>query len=156
VAGRPLSLFLGTAASCAPLVLFAAVALFSPDREVRSGLLIRHHMHGGKWNAVLGEALKNPGYDRSAAFLVNRALERLGVLGEELFKHSQTWGLDGLIPLKEQALAAAMDYSDLWFELGDVNEAEHWAHEAWTQKGETPAVLERLAQVNSIKNNGHG
>jgi hypothetical protein len=102
---------------------------------------------------VLGEALKHPEYDKPAAFLVNRALERLGVLGEEMFRYSQKWGLDGLIPLKEQALAAAMDYSDFWFDLGDVNEAEHWAHEAWTQKGETPRVLERLAQANLIKNN---
>jgi hypothetical protein len=136
-----------------PLLLLAVIARFSPDGAVRSRLLIRDHAHHGRWNAVLGEALKNPDYDKPAAFLVNRALERLGVLGEEMFRYSQKRGLDGLIPLKEQALAAAMDYSDFWFDLGDVNEAEHWAHEAWTQKGETPRVLERLAQVNLIKNN---
>jgi hypothetical protein len=151
--GRFIKSLLNTAVSALPFVLLGAIAFFSPDGNVRSGLLIRHHMHLGKWNAVLGEALKNPGYDKSAAFLVNRSLEKLGVLGEEMFQYSQKWGLDGLIPLKEQALTAAMDYSDLWFDLGDVNEAEHWAHEAWTQKGETPAVLERLAQVNLIKNN---
>jgi hypothetical protein len=151
--GRRHPAIVKTAESVIPLLLLAATAVFSPDRSVRSGLLIRHRMHRGEWNAVLAEALRNPGYDKSTAFLVNRAMERLGVMGEELFRYSQKWGLDGLIPLKEQALAEAMDYSDLWFELGDVNEAEHWAHEAWTQKGETPAVLERLAQVNLIKNN---
>ena len=142
-----------TAAALVPLIALAVIACFSPDRDVRSGLLIRNRGHHGEWNAVLAEAAKNPGYDRSAAFLVNRAMERLGVLGEEMFRYPQKWGLDGLIPLKEQALSTAMDYSDFWFDLGDVNEAEHWAHEAWTQKGETPALLERLAQVNLIKNN---
>ena len=142
-----------TAGLFIPLLLLAGIARFSPDGAVRSRLLIGDHAHHGRWNAVLVEALKHPEYDKPAAFLVNRALERLGVLGEEMFRYSRKWGLDGLIPLKEQALAAAMDYSDFWFDLGDVNEAEHWAHEALTQKGETPRVLERLAQVNLIKNN---
>jgi hypothetical protein len=142
-----------TAVSVIPLILLLAISRFSPASDTRSRLLIASLSHHGEWNALLAEALKNPGYDKPAAFHVNRALERLGVMGEEMFRYSAKWGLDGLIPLKEQALSMAMDYSDFWFDLGDVNEAEHWAHEAWTQKGETPAVLERLAQVNLIKNN---
>jgi hypothetical protein len=61
--------------------------------------------------------------------------------------------LNGLIPLKKRTPAAAMDYSDFWFDFGDMNEAERLACEARTRNGETPRVLERLAQVNLIRNN---
>ncbi len=151
--GRFPAAILRTAVSFIPLILLLAVAFFSPDRSVRSRLRISTLSHHGQWNALLAEARKNPDYDRPAAFHVYRALQKLGVMGDEMFRYTAKWGLDGLIPLKEQALSMAMDYSDFWFDLGDVNEAEHWAHEAWTQKGETPAVLKRLAQVNLIKNN---
>jgi len=41
----------------------------------------------------------------------------------------------------------------LYLDLGRVNEAQRWAHEALAVEGETPRVLERLAQVYLLNDN---
>jgi len=41
--------------------------------------------------------------------------------------------------------------SGLFFELGHLNEAEHWAHEALSLRGETAFNFQQLALVNTIK-----
>jgi hypothetical protein len=127
--------------------------VFGVDGKARSGLCIRRFAEARLWNHVLDEAERHPDLSRASAFHVNRALVHTGGLSESMFQYSQSWGVDGLIPLKEQALPVAMDYSDFWFELGHVNEAEHWAHEALTQRGPTPRTARRIAEVNLIKRN---
>jgi hypothetical protein len=49
------------------------------------------------------------------------------------------------------ALPCALDYARALFELGQVNLAEHWAHEALESIGERPEVLQLLARINIVK-----
>ena len=43
--------------------------------------------------------------------------------------------------------------SDLYLDLGRVNESQRWAHEALAVEGETPRVLERMALVYVLNGN---
>jgi hypothetical protein len=43
--------------------------------------------------------------------------------------------------------------SDLYLELGRVNDSQRWANEALAMEGETPRVLERLAQTYILNGN---
>ncbi|HDQ44799.1 MAG TPA: hypothetical protein ENN17_04755 [bacterium] len=123
------------------------------DPAVRSGLVIRDLARRARWEDLLAEVRKHPDIDRVSAFHMHRALYHAGRLGDEMFRYPQHRGIDGFILLKEAALPVAIEASDLWFDLAHYNEAEHWAHEALTQAGETPRILSRIAEVNLIKGN---
>jgi len=83
---------------------------------------------------------------------VDRALYHQGRLGYDLFVFPQPWNENGLILDHQRAFAAPMLQSDLFWELGCVDLAENWAHEALTVRGETLSVLKRCAQIALVKN----
>ncbi len=87
----------------------------------------------------------------TSRFLTGYALARTGRLTGELFHYPQQASSDALL-LRDVALdtfpTVAKWRSDLYLELGRVNESQRWAHEALAMEGETPRVLERLALVN--------
>jgi hypothetical protein len=43
-----------------------------------------------------------------------------------------------------------MPTSDIYFDLGLINESRHWAHESYTIYKKQPRILKRLVQVNII------
>jgi tetratricopeptide (TPR) repeat protein len=85
------------------------------------------------------------------AYQVNRALYHLGRLPDGMFAYPQRLGIEALFLPERFRYLVPLQYSDLFFELGNVNEAQHWAHEAVSQRGETPWNLQRLVQTYLIK-----
>lgn len=81
----------------------------------------------------------------------NRALYHCGRLGDGLFSLPQRAGGKGLFLASDQCQLLPLRASDLFLDLGLVNEAQHWAHEAMSVAGETAWNLQRLVQVNEIK-----
>jgi hypothetical protein len=88
----------------------------------------------------------------AARINVMRALYHAGQLPEDLFAYPLAKSADLLPNLTDSAVAfPAMSAAML--ELGQVNQAEHFACEALEVLGQRPEILRQLAQINILK--GH-
>ncbi len=67
---------------------------------------------------------------------------------DKMFNMTQLFGGDGLFLHESVRAAYALQHSDLFFDLGLINESEHWACEAIAAKGDTAWNLQRLVLVN--------
>jgi hypothetical protein len=127
------------------------VAIYSYDKPTRRVLLIDYYAHRQDWKKVLaiaGQSAVNPDYIQCQA---NRALYHCGLLCSEMFDFVQHPRTKNLFLYEEAAVLLPLQASDVFLDLGLVNEAEHWAHEATSIKGFTPWVLQRLVEVNLLK-----
>jgi len=145
-----------------PLVLVRALAVIglaililttTLNETAKSRLTIRQYARQRNWDGVLEEIRQHPNVDAISSFHMHRAMYHTGRLGDDMFRYPQNFGIDGLIPLKEDVLFYATEAANFWFEMAHFNEAEHWAHEALTQQGANPWILRRLAEINAIKGN---
>lgn len=126
-------------------------AIFTFDANTRAIIQVDDYAQKSEWEQVLTSAKGRTAGSQLITFHVNRALFHSGKLLDEMFQHDQHRGAKGLILDKEFCFIAPMQISDLYFELGHINEAQHWAHEALMIWDRTPRILQRLAQVNIIK-----
>jgi hypothetical protein len=86
----------------------------------------------------------------SAEVRVHLALYHTGRLNEDLFAFANR-GKGELLPGLELGLAACLPQGETLLELGQVNEAEHQAHEVLEFDGDRPDVLRLLAKINVLK-----
>jgi hypothetical protein len=136
---------------------FAALALLASRlvavRLDTSGWIYADYLRedGRPADAVASLALVQDASD-PVRFLTLFALARAGRLPWEMFHYPQVASSDALL-LRDGALDTnplVEDWrSDLYLELGRVNDSQRWAHEALAIEGETPRVLERIA-VNYV------
>jgi hypothetical protein len=131
-------------------VLALILMAWSFDHERRALWRIQSEAERGDWGGVITAAAGLREYPVQARLQVNRALHHLGRLTGELFCHPQRSGLDLLASLAD-GLIACTPLSDTLLELGQVNLAEHYAHEALELRGERPELLWRLARINLVK-----
>jgi hypothetical protein len=83
----------------------------------------------------------------------NQALFHRGCLLDSMFCYPGGGGTGDLIPSYRRACQMPLRNSDLWLDLGHVNEALHWAHEAFAVAGDTPWNHQRLAELYFLKHN---
>lgn len=135
------------------ILVFAGTLLAFLRYDVKSKnlLTIEHAARHGQWRKVLDTMNQVKSYPLAVIYQANRALYHLGRLPYEMFSIPQSWNRGGLLMPQNFALSAPMQNSDIFFELGHINEAQHWAHEALTLKGPTPTILSRLALINLAK-----
>jgi len=94
-------------------------------------------------------------YDNFMNWDVNRALYHQGRLLDEMFAYPQH--PRGLLPHSDAMedvyddACALMKLSDIFWDLGHVNESEHMAHEALESAGPRPWVLRRIAMARIVK-----
>jgi hypothetical protein len=89
-------------------------------------------------------------------FLTMYALARTGRLPWEMFHYPQQASSDALLlrgTIWDTFPCVADWRSDLYLELGRVNESQRWAHEDLAMEGETARVLERLALLDILNGN---
>jgi len=144
--------FIRRLAYVAFIVVAGACIFLSRDLKTRAIIEIDYFARQHQWEQILERASQRMSGSELIAFHTNRALFHTGQLLERLFAFPQTWGVKGLIFSKEFSFQVPLRRSDLMFELGYVNEAQHWAHEALMIWGETPWILRRLVQVYLVKN----
>jgi hypothetical protein len=132
------------------ILAFPALFLYI-DKNEKNLLKFNQLAQNHRWNAILERAKKKPINSRIISFQVNRALYFTGKLTEEMFEFPQHFGIDGLFPDKYDDNSTLMQSSDLYFDLGYINESQHWAFEAIVYYGETPEILKRHAMLNIIK-----
>jgi hypothetical protein len=136
------------------IVLFVITAAFySYHQKNKTFLLIDHYARFKEWRKILDIAQKGIPINNIVQCQVNRALYHAGFLCDDMFRLAQIFGSDGLFMQENLRDPFALQHSDIFFDLGLMNESEHWAHEAIAAKGDTPWILQRLALVNLLKEN---
>jgi hypothetical protein len=104
-----------------------------------------------RWERVLETARGLPVRPRAAARLrISQALFHTGRLTKEMFAFAQWRGAD-LLPSMKDGMDVCYPLSETLLELGQVNLAEHFAHEALEVNGERPELLWLLARINVLK-----
>jgi hypothetical protein len=83
----------------------------------------------------------------------NLALFQTGTLLDSMFTFPQSEGTAGLLMSKRWCATWPEEASNLYLKLGMVGESQHWAHEAFEQKGPTPHILKRLGTLYMLKGN---
>jgi hypothetical protein len=102
------------------------------------------------WGAVLVSAGAVRTWTASARLQVMRALYHAGRLSSDLFTTYQRRGWD-LLPNYDAGLEMSRAEAQTLLELGQVNLAEHLAHEALELQGAQPETLRLLANINILK-----
>jgi len=131
--------------------LIAVSAQYSYNKKEKAFLLIDHYARFEQWQKVLDIAQKGLPISNVVQYQVNRALYHVGLLCDKMFGMTQLFGSDGLFLHKSVRGRYALQHSDLFFDLGLINESEHWAHEAIASKGDTAWNLQRLVLANLLK-----
>ncbi|MBN2506785.1 MAG: hypothetical protein JXQ71_08835 [Verrucomicrobia bacterium] len=131
---------------------WAAVGLAFDGRR-KTLAEVDYHASRGHHDKVLAAAGRLKTMDPATAVRVHRALYHTGRLGRDLFAFAQTPAGDLLPALRRVhgGLEACRPQSETLLELGQVNLAEHFAHEALEYEGERPDLLRVLARVNILK-----
>jgi hypothetical protein len=133
------------------LALLAGSVFITFDPEKK---LTNKYLYLGKnnqWDKIIELAAKTTLYDNLTIFMINRAYCHKNLLLSRFFSIPQELKLDGLILSREYSVALPLLKSDLYMDLGHLNQANHWAHEGLSTKGEIPLILRRLAEVNMAK-----
>jgi len=137
----------GQAVVVSAFLLGGAALWLTFDRRQKLLAEIDYHASCGQYEAVLAAARQVKVLDHPARIRLLLALYHTGRLAEELFSfHSmiEEAPLEG-VGGDSRAL------SQLLFELGLVNDAEHMAHEALEMEGDRPDLLRLLARINLLK-----
>ncbi|MBN2188555.1 MAG: hypothetical protein JW699_03795 [Chitinispirillaceae bacterium] len=130
------------------------VSFFHCDKKARANYRIDYLARHGLWDEIIRAVNPKTLEDYSAMSQAHlfRALYWRGRLLSELFTFPQ--GLPGLsfqMVTGQMATRFPVQMSDLYFEIGALNQAEYWAHEALALRGKKPYLLRRLALINLLK-----
>jgi hypothetical protein len=136
------------------LGLAADVLLF--DVSTKYSLAVASSAEREQWADVLTYARRLPPTDVWNVFQVNRALYHRHELLERMFAYPQVPDAARALALQFESLTATvqrvpLECSDLFFDLGRINESEHMAYESLELFGERPRTLQRLVDLHVIK-----
>lgn len=96
------------------------------------------------WDKVISLSEQMETYDRMVNFQFNRALLNTGQVLEKLFDYDQLVGSQGLFVDKPFTSEVALPNSDIYFDLGNIDESQRFAFESETLMRNSPRVLKRL------------
>jgi len=139
------------------IVFGAAAAIIGVDRDTRILREVHHAARTKAWAKVLEKASNLPRriYDLHVMKDVNTALYHTGRLPYEMFAYPQNAGMDSILLTAfaqgTQRAPSPNEISEVFFDLGFINESEHFAHESLETNGPSPEVLKRLAKINILK-----
>jgi hypothetical protein len=120
------------------------------DGTRKSLAQIEHCAALGQDKQLLAAAQQLKTLPASAEVRVHLALYHTGRLNEDLFAFANR-GKGELLPGLELGLAVCLPQGETLLELGQVNEAEHQAHEVLEFDGDRQDVLRLLARINILK-----
>ncbi len=133
------------------LALTVTAALWSYDSTSKRILLVDYYAQRQDWKNVLVVANTNAMNPDYIQYQANRALYHCGLLGDYFFNFIQHSGGKGLFLQGDMIQMLPLRLSDLFFDMGLVSEAQHWAHEAISVTGDSPWNIQRLVEANLLK-----
>ncbi len=129
-------------------VIAGATVLVSYNRQVKTLFAVDYFTEKQMWPQVLQTVRRHPTNNALVAYMVNRSLYHTDRLGYEMFGHPQT--PDSLFFTRVGKILDWKKY-DVYFDMGQMNLAEHGLGEAMERFGMRPEILKRLALVNMVK-----
>ncbi len=129
-------------------VIAGATVLLSYNRQVKTLFAVDCFTEKQMWPQVLQTVRRRPTDNALVAYMVNRALYHTGRLGYEMFGYPQT--PDSLFFTKVRKILDWKKY-DVYFDMGQMNLAEHGLGEATERFGMRPFILKKLALINMVK-----
>ncbi len=138
----------GTLLILAGMILLAQKAR---DPNVRLVLQVNHEVREKRWLDVLTTAQRYTSFNTLLSCQTNFALFQKGLLLERMFVFPQTQQIAGLLLDRSWCISWPEQASNLYWRMGLLSEAQHWAHEALEHKGATPDLLKRLGIVYMLK-----
>jgi len=135
----------GVAVQVVVLIVVSGIILYKVYKPVEKAKVeIDYYAGHQNWEKVLTMSEKMETYDRMVNFQYNRALLNTGQLLEKLFYVEQTLGSQGLFLDRPFAAEVALPNSDIYFDLGNIDESQRYAFESETLMKVSPRVLKRL------------
>jgi len=144
----------------AMLLLMVLADVLSFDSATRCLLEIDYNSQQRRWGEVLALAEELPfsdarAYDPRNLYCINRALFFEGRLLESMFAYPQVFSTPSLTlihgSIVDTAELTPRQCSEVFFDLGRVNESEQMSYEALEQYGNRPEILKRLVYIYMIK-----
>ncbi len=137
------------------ILVFASYILISSNEHIidKYRNQIDYYAYNQEWDKVIRLGKEAPKYDRMINFQYNRAIAHNGNLLDSLFTYEQLAGARGLFIDNPFAGEITIPASDLYLDLGNINEALHYAFEAQTLIFYSPRVLKRIIDCSIIKRN---
>lgn len=123
-------------------------ACVDPSRRTLAQLA--QSTHRREWDRARTAAANLHAWTATARLQLVRTLHHTGRLPDDLFCYPQQRGWD-LLPAYDVGLEMCGAQADTLLELGQVNLAEHMAHEALELEGPRPAMLGTLATINILQ-----
>jgi hypothetical protein len=134
------------------LVLLTAGAVFlSFNRFDKTLLQAEEDVRMNRWQELIDNVAVQKFASNQLIHYIYRALYHTNRLSTDLFFYSRADGAQDILFSKEIGQFAPWAYSDFFFDVGLLNESQHWAFEALTIHGPTVWVLQRLAEINILK-----
>ena len=127
--------------------VFILKLTYSPLEKLE--IEIDYYASQQNWGKVILMSGKMEKYDRMVNFQFNRALLNTGQVLDNLFVYEQLLGSQGLFIDKPFVSEVTLPNSDLYFDLGNIDESQRFAFESETLMKNSPRVLKRLV-VNCI------
>ncbi|MDH7501432.1 MAG: DUF6057 family protein [Verrucomicrobiota bacterium] len=135
----------------ATLLIAAVVLWLTFDRQAKLLGSIKLAALEYEWESVLALARQLKTEPTPVVRLaIARALYHEGKLNKELFAYPQRKGVE-ILPSLREGLEACGLLADTMIELGQVNLAEHFAHESLELEGERPHTLWQLGRIYVLK-----
>lgn len=124
------------------------------DGKEKANYRIDRHARHRRWDMIVREVTPANLDDYSVLSQMHlfRALHYRNRLLSDLFSYPGALpGQSFLMVTGKMATYYPVQMSDCFFEVGAMNQAEYWAHEALALKGKKPWILQRLALINLLK-----
>lgn len=120
------------------------------DGQRKLSLQIEYYTRRKAYEKVLATATGLKALSPPSEIRLHLALYHTGRLGQDLFSCTNQTGWD-LLPALRTGLESCRAQSETLLEMGHVNLAEHFAHEALEYEGDRPEILRRLARINVLR-----
>ena len=133
-------------------MLVSACFFAAQNRILRSKFRIEYFAANEMWSKVLAETHEIPLQEYSVFIChdANRALYHTGRLMHDLFSYPQFRHLL-ILTSGPEVYVSYLKQSNLAYEMGDMNKAEHYAHESLELVEYNPEALKLLAKISIVK-----
>ncbi len=96
------------------------------------------------WKYIIDNAKNYEGYDRNANFFYDLAVAKTGVMSSKLFEYPQLLGTKGLLIEVPMAGNVCYPASTMYYQIGQIPQSLHYAHESIIYYKHSPYVLKRI------------
>ncbi len=132
----------------ATVILMAGVIVMAfrtyDNRRERFAARMAWEAEQGNWLYVINNAKNFSGYDRNTNFYYDMALAMTGQMSTKLFDYPQLLGNEGLLIEQPMAGSVCFPTSTMYFNIGQISAALHYAHESHIYYRHSPYVMRRI------------